>query len=139
LAEWFIKRFPDLSLSIQRDQAILCADEEMTVDLNDATDSFSRYLNNSYDFDSLIALNYMAESLKSVILAIALTERQIEGGVNEACYLSQLETIHQYEQWGKVEWHHDINESELKSRVSAALICCLLNNSKKSLSSSSSL
>ena len=64
-----------------------------------STNSFEKYLNSNFDFNSLIAFNYIAESLKSVILTVALLERFVPS-VNEACILTNLEQFHQYDQWG---------------------------------------
>ena len=62
--------------------------------------SFEKFLNENFDLNSLIALNYISESLKSVILTVALLERFIPS-VDEACVLTNLEQMHQYDQWGK--------------------------------------
>lgn len=82
-------------------------DFEPTV-LNKST-SFNKYLDRNFTLNTLIAFNYMIECLKSVILGVALLERRISS-VDECLNLTLLEHSHQYEQWGKVEWYHDINE-----------------------------
>jgi len=77
-----------------------------------------------------MAFNYMAECLKSTIVTVALLERYIST-VEEACQLAMLEQEHQYAQWGKVEWYHDVNEQELRARVSAALAFIYLSPDSK--------
>lgn len=64
-----------------------------------STNSFEKYLNSNFDLNSLIAFNYISESLKSVILTVALLERFVPS-VDEACVLTNLEQFHQYDQWG---------------------------------------
>ncbi len=62
--------------------------------------SFERFLNDNFDLSSLIALNFISESLKSVLITVALLERFVPS-VEEACVLTNLEQMHQYDQWGK--------------------------------------
>jgi len=132
LVNWFNTRFPDANLTIQRDAVLLEDITELVI--NPSKDcSFSKYMLGSYDFASLIAFTFMSEGLKSVILSTALVEQQLPCGVEEACELANLEQIHQYENWGKVDWYHGVNESELRARVSAALICIKLNSAKSKI------
>ena len=133
LVDWFNQTFPDLNLKIKReidDEDIFnFSKPEM---FNQETNSFVKYLTKNFDLNTLIAFNYITECLKSVILTVALLERRIES-VEEACDLSILEQRHQYDQWGKLEWYHDINEVELRSRVSAAVLFIYLSNNSKYL------
>lgn len=71
----------------------------------DATkpNSFQKYLNTNFDLSSLIAFNYISESLKSVILTVALLERFVPT-VDEACVLTNLEQMHQYDKWGTANY-----------------------------------
>ena len=80
-----------------------------------------------------MAFNYIAECLKSVILTSALVERRLGGGADAACRVACLEQLQQLEQWGKVEWHHDVQEQEMRSRVSAALLVVYLGAGSKFL------
>lgn len=130
LVDWFNQKFPDLKLSIQKD--IIDTESMNSSRLGDNQNSFEQYLNKNFDLNTLIAFNYMCECLKSVILSVALLERKVES-VEEACSLANLEQAFQFEQWGKVEWYHDINEHELKARVSASLLFIYLSNSSKYL------
>ena len=93
---------------------------------------FQQYLEANFDFANMVALNYMCECLKSVVLAVALLERRVSS-VEEACELANLEQAFQFDKWGKVEWYHDVNEQELTSRVSAALLFIYLSKSSKYL------
>jgi ATP synthase F1 complex assembly factor 2 len=130
IVNWFNTRFPDLNLVIQReiDHTNILANNN-NFDFNN---SFSDYLLNNFNLNTLIAFNFIVECLKSVILTVALLERKVFT-VEEVCELAFLEQKHQYDQWGKVEWYHDINESESKSRVSAGLLFVYLSNSSKFL------
>ena len=82
---------------------------------------------NSFDLTSLIAINFISENLKSVILALALINRKIID-VETACDLSLLETQFQTEKWGNVEWYHDFEQVNIKTRVSAALVFLYFNS-----------
>ena len=145
LIEWMNKRFNDLDLKVQRDLNIVdtsnrrapSAANNSAPDLDNAAvnaqspaSQFDKFLADSFDLNALIAFNYMCECLKSVILSVALLERRLSS-VEEACALAMLEQSHQYDQWGKVEWYHDVNEQEMRSRVSAALLFIYLSNSAK--------
>jgi ATP synthase mitochondrial F1 complex assembly factor 2 len=142
LVDWFNKRFNDINLTIQRDITLLnekLNDEIHQNQLLNAkltnhkySNSFDKYLRTCFDFNSLVAFNYMCECLKSVIIPVALLERHISS-VEEAVSLACLEQLHQYDQWGKVEWYHDINENELRSRVSASLLFIYLSDASKYL------
>ncbi|CAF0890082.1 unnamed protein product [Brachionus calyciflorus] len=133
LVDWFNEKFPDLKLSIKKE-----IDDEVNFDFGKTEqfrpdmNSFTKYLDKNFDLNTLIAFNYITECLKSTILTVALLERKIQS-VEEACNLAVLEQQHQYDQWGKVEWYHDINEAELRSRVSAAVLFIYLSNSSKYL------
>lgn len=126
VVDWFNEKFPDMNLKISHDISGAMVD---SFDPN-STNSFEKYLNSNFDFNSLIAFNYIAESLKSVILTVALLERFVPS-VNEACILTNLEQFHQYDQWGKVEWYHEVNETELCSRVSSAVCMIYLSEDSK--------
>lgn len=130
LVDWFNAKYPDLDIKVKKEieEPLINYDDKFSIDKN----SFFKYLNKNFDLSTLIAFNYIVECLKSVILTLALLERRI-GSVDEACELAMLEQKHQYDQWGKVEWYHDINEVELRSRVSAALLFIYLSNSSKYL------
>ena len=143
LIDWMNGRFNDLHLKVQHDINVVDNNNRksssksdtnkknlINVNYESPSSKFDRFLVESLDINSLIAFNYMCECLKSVILSVALIERRVKT-VEEACELSFLEQKHQYDQWGKVEWYHDINESELRSRVSAALLFIYLTNSSK--------
>lgn len=123
---WFNHKFPDMNLKISHD---LTSGMEDTFD-NSKSNSFEKYLQENFDLSSLIAFNYISESLKSVVLTVALLDRFVES-VEEACILTNLEQEHQYDQWGKVEWYHEVNESELRSRVSSALCMVYLCEDSK--------
>lgn len=128
LVDWFNLKFNDLSLKISYG---LDVPTQLPV-TSDASkpNSFHHYLSRDFGLSSLMAFNYMAECLKSTIITVALLERYIPT-VEEACRLAMLEQEHQYAQWGKVEWYHDVNEQELRARVSAALLFIYLSHDSK--------
>ena len=69
------------------------------------------------NFESLVGFNYICENLKSVILTFALIERQID--VEQAVSMSLLEVDFQTQTWGNIEWAHDMDMVQLRSRVAA--------------------
>ena len=127
VVEWFNQKFPDINLKISYE-----INEDASTKIPQGNNSLNRFLERSFDLNTLIAFNYIVECLKSVILAVALLERRIQT-VDEACRLAFLEQSHQYDKWGKVEWYHDINENESVARVSAALCLIYLSNGSKYL------
>ena len=68
----------------------------------------------------ILGLQQSVECLKSLSLALALCESEID--VERAVYLSRLEQAYQIETWGSVEWSHDIEVQETQARVAAATI-----------------
>lgn len=123
LVNWFNYVFPGINL-----KPTCNIDTFDTAPLN--TTSFQEYLDKNFNFNCLIGFNYIAECLKSVILTTALLELHIET-VDSAFSLSNLEQETQYDKWGRVEWYHDINENEVKARVSAGILFVYLSNKSK--------
>jgi len=70
--------------------------------------------------ETLHGFVFAVESLKSVILALAVAEGRV--GVEEAVYLSRLEVEYQTKMWGTVEWQHDVEMFDLQARVAAAVL-----------------
>jgi len=68
----------------------------------------------------VVGIEQIVDALKSVSLAMALIECEID--VPRAVFLSRLETAFQEEQWGNVEWYHDIQVMETQARVAAATL-----------------
>lgn len=134
IVNWFNEQFPDMNLVIRK--SIEHDDDSLAKMINSpqhpVDSTFNRYLRKNFALNTLIAFNYIVECLKSVILTVALLERRLQS-VDDCVRLSLLEQIHQYDQWGKVEWYHDINENEIKARVSAALLFIYLSNGSKYL------
>lgn len=80
----------------------------------------------AFELPSLFGLQFVLDNLKSVVLTLALANKTIT--VEEAVKLSRLEQEFQIEKWGNVEWAHDLDLMQLRSRVSSGLIFFLLNN-----------
>ena len=96
--------------------------DEIPPETNDAV---RNYLN-AFELSSLFGLKFVLDNLKSVVLTLALANKTIT--VEEAVKLSRLEQEFQIEKWGNVEWAHDLDLMQLRSRVSSGLIFFLLNN-----------
>ncbi|KAJ7984700.1 hypothetical protein DPEC_G00357470 [Dallia pectoralis] len=82
-------------------------------------DTFRQHLS-SYNFWSLIGLEFVITQLKSVVLAFALVDKHIT--VEQAVLLSRLEEEFQIGHWGNVEWAHDVDLYELRSRTAAGAL-----------------
>ncbi|XP_069784383.1 ATP synthase mitochondrial F1 complex assembly factor 2 isoform X1 [Narcine bancroftii] len=74
----------------------------------------------SYNFWALIGLEYVINQLKSVVLSLNLIDRNLS--VEKAVLLSRLEEQYQIEVWGNVEWAHDYDLYELRSRTAAGAL-----------------
>lgn len=82
----------------------------------------------SYNFWALLGIIQAVESLKSVVLTVALLERLVS--VEDAVRLACLETEFQTEHWGRVEWSHDVDALELNSLVASAMLFIVFNSEK---------
>jgi len=72
----------------------------------------------SYNFFALQGISYGVDAIKSLILALAVIDRRLT--VSEAVKLSRLECMFQTDQWGTVEWAHDLEMHDTTSRLAAA-------------------
>ncbi|KAI4465408.1 atp synthase mitochondrial f1 complex assembly factor 2/atp12 protein mitochondrial precursor [Holotrichia oblita] len=70
---------------------------------------------------------YGVDTLKSVILTLACVEKYLTP--ERAVILSRLEEEFQLGYWGRVEWAHDLNQQDLQSRLSAAVLYIYCNSS----------
>lgn len=68
---------------------------------------------------------YAVDTLKSVILTLACTDRYITP--EKAVLLSRLEEEYQTGHWGRVEWAHDLNQQDLQARLSAVVLFVYFN------------
>ncbi|XP_028670077.1 ATP synthase mitochondrial F1 complex assembly factor 2 [Erpetoichthys calabaricus] len=82
-------------------------------------DTFSQHLA-SYGFWALTGLEFVITQLKSVVLPFALIDRHLT--VEKAVLLSRLEEEYQIQRWGSVEWAHDYDCQELRSRTAAGTL-----------------
>lgn len=126
--DWINERFPELKLQVRYDLSVDNQEhgDDKTINNSSTIDSLERYLN-SYDLQSLIAINHICENLKSVILGLALINRKIIN-IDMACDLALLETQFQTNRWGEVEWHHKFEEVNIRTRISAALVFVYFNS-----------
>jgi len=74
----------------------------------------------SYNFESLVGLDYAVRAVKSLLIAFACISDHID--VDEATKLSQLEQIHQTTVWGNVEWAHDVDNQDIRARLAAGVL-----------------
>lgn len=80
----------------------------------------------SYNFAAVNGFVYGVDTLKSVILTLACTERFIPP--EKAVLLSRLEEEYQTNRWGRVEWAHDLSQQELQARLSAVALFVYFNS-----------
>lgn len=114
--EWFEYRF-SCKVPIKKDVIVSPVSDAARL-------SVYRHLTSHNDW-SLLGMSFVTENLKSLLLTLALTERVIN--VDDAVSLSLLETEFQTEQWGRVDWAHDLDLHTLRSRVAAGLLFHFLN------------
>nr|XP_033819727.1 ATP synthase mitochondrial F1 complex assembly factor 2 [Geotrypetes seraphini] len=74
----------------------------------------------SYNTWSLLGIEYIIVQLKSMVLAMGLIDRYLT--VERAVLLSRLEEEYQIQRWGNVEWAHDYDLQELRSRTAAGTL-----------------
>ncbi|MCI4384219.1 hypothetical protein PGIGA_G00036140 [Pangasianodon gigas] len=82
-------------------------------------ETFRQHLS-SYNLWSLTGLEYVISQLKSLILSFGLIDRHLT--VEHAVLLSRLEEEYQIQRWGNVEWAHDYDMYELRSRTAAGAL-----------------
>nr|CAH7764416.1 unnamed protein product [Callosobruchus chinensis] len=117
LIEWFNKRFGvHLKKSSQMDVPPV-SDQDKT--------ALSKYLM-SYNFAAVNGFMYGVDTLKSVVLTLAATERFVTP--EKAVLLSRLEEEYQLGHWGRVEWAHDLNQQDLQARLSAVVLFVYFNS-----------
>nr|AEE62847.1 unknown [Dendroctonus ponderosae] len=115
--EWFNKRFNvKLKKSVQMDVSPVSEEDKTTL---------IRHLM-SYNFASVNGFLYGVDTLKSVILTLAATDRYLTP--EKAVLLSRLEEEYQCGRWGRVEWAHDLNQQELQSRLAAVVLFVYFNS-----------
>ncbi|CAM1312440.1 ATPAF2 (predicted) [Pycnogonum litorale] len=80
----------------------------------------------SYNDWSLFGIQYSVEVIKSVTLTLAAIDRHLQ--VEEAVRLSRLELDFQISHWGNVEWAHDVDLMDTRSRFAAAVLFTHFNS-----------
>ncbi|XP_031571861.1 ATP synthase mitochondrial F1 complex assembly factor 2-like isoform X2 [Actinia tenebrosa] len=83
----------------------------------DTTSKLTSHLMTVNDW-AMTGLEYAVDTSKSFIIGMALLENHIN--VEKAAYLSRLELEFQIGRWGSVEWAHDVDLMEIRSRLAAA-------------------
>ncbi|KAF2355589.1 ATP12 ATP synthase F1-assembly protein [Trinorchestia longiramus] len=118
ILQWFKKRY-DVSIEPSTDIVPAVVSDE-------ALGKLRRYIL-SYNHWAVAGILYGTEALKSLILTLAATERQITA--RDAVKLSRLESDFQAQHWGRVEWGHDMDQRDMEARFAAALFFIHLNTS----------
>ncbi|KAJ8681152.1 hypothetical protein QAD02_016939 [Eretmocerus hayati] len=80
----------------------------------------------SYNDEAIFGFMYGVDTIKSVILTLAASERVVT--VEEAVALSRLEEEFQISHWGNIEWSHELAKYDLQSRMAAAILFIHLNS-----------
>ncbi|CAL1262341.1 unnamed protein product [Larinioides sclopetarius] len=122
LLKWFENRYR-VKISFSEDVSTNPVPDETLYQLRKHLLSYSQWC--------LIGINFAAESLKSLILTLAVINHVID--VEKAVELSRLETVFQIQNWGSVEWAHDVDEVQLKARVAAGALFTYLNEGSTDL------
>ncbi|CAG9838093.1 unnamed protein product [Diabrotica balteata] len=87
----------------------------------------------SHNFAAVNGFMYGVDTLKSVVLTMASTERFISP--EKAVLLSRLEEEYQSGRWGRVEWAHDLSQQDLQARLSAVVLYVYFNSQNNSIQS----
>lgn len=90
-------------------------------------DIIEKYLT-SFDQSSLTIFLFIVEQLKSILLSICLVKQH--RSVEDVSLLSRLETEFQISRWSNVEYYHDYEIMDTRSKIAAAYLVfyCLNNN-----------
>jgi len=80
-----------------------------------------------FDTWSLLSFEQIAQCIKSLILPMLLSMREITP--TEAVDLSMVELDFQTDRWGRVEWHHDIERQAVYAKIAASSAVMLYGNS----------
>lgn len=90
-------------------------------------DAITKYFSN-FNQSSLIMILFMVEQLKSILLTISLLKQF--RSVEEISSLSRLETEYQISRWSNVEYYHDYDILDTRSKLAGAYLIfyCLNNN-----------
>jgi ATP synthase F1 complex assembly factor 2 len=124
--DWLNSVHTDLDLKLKYDFNATTSIADNTLHRPDS--SLHAYLS-TFNLNTLIALKYMCENLKSVILSMALLMRNERiGNITEICHLAQLEMNYQVDKWGLVEWHHPFEQNDILTRVCASYLFIYFNN-----------
>lgn len=81
-------------------------------------------------YEIFLGFVYGVDTLKSVVLTLACTERFIPP--DKAVLLSRLEEEYQTGHWGRVEWAHDLSQQDLQARLSAVVLFVYFNSQEQS-------
>ncbi|XP_013791253.1 ATP synthase mitochondrial F1 complex assembly factor 2-like [Limulus polyphemus] len=80
----------------------------------------------SFSDYALLGVSFAVENLKSLVLTLSLVDRFLD--VETAVSLSRLEVEFQTDQWGRLEWAHDLEQMQVQSKVAAAVLFVHFNS-----------
>lgn len=86
--------------------------------------ALQRHLVSTLNMWSLTGLLFVAEALRSPLLALFALECRVLPA--EVVALSRLEAEHQATVWGRVEWSHDVDQLDTEARTAAGLLVARL-------------
>ncbi|XP_011506118.1 PREDICTED: ATP synthase mitochondrial F1 complex assembly factor 2 [Ceratosolen solmsi marchali] len=117
LIQWFCDRY---QVDIEKTKTI-----DAPIVLSSTKHEITKHLL-SYNDEAVFGFMYGVDTVKSVILTLAASERRIT--IEEAVALSRLEEEYQISHWGNIEWSHELSKYDLQSRMAAAILFIHFNS-----------
>ncbi|XP_076314628.1 ATP synthase mitochondrial F1 complex assembly factor 2-like [Tachypleus tridentatus] len=115
--DWFQQRY-QVELKVSKSLLVPVIPQQTKETLQRHLFSFSDW--------ALLGVSLAVENLKSIVLTLSLIDRFLD--VETAVSLSRLEVEFQTDQWGKLEWAHELEQTQVQSKVAAAVIFVHLNS-----------
>jgi chaperone required for assembly of F1-ATPase len=112
IIEWINSRF-DMELKPTEDPT---GQPTISVESRKKLEQFLSF----YQFPALVGIKFAAETLKSIILTIAVLSHRLTA--EEAVKLARLESVYQSNIWGSFEWSHDMEHHDLSLRFSSSIL-----------------
>lgn len=109
--EWFAKRY---NVTLQASSDLFSLEQDVTTieKMNEELNSLNAW--------QLSGLQTAVDGIKSLVLPLAVVEDEIS--VEEAVYLSRLETEFQMEKWGRFDGVHDVDRFNQETSLAAGVL-----------------